>query len=381
MSGEPNIIVVGASARAAAFSALRAGMRPYAIDLFADSDLVDACPAVKVKRYPRDFEQALAAAPQAPWIYTGGLENHPDLIDRMAALRPLYGNGGDVLRKIRRPELLAACLAEADSDLAMPAICYSPPQPDSEFQWLQKPRRSSGGLGIRRVNSAAGEAQDARHYYQQFIPGLSQSAVYAAHHGECELLGVTSQQSGVPELPDEPFLYAGSATTLRRLADEPLTELGRLLIRSFGLRGLFNVDYVDDGRRIWPLEVNPRYSASVEVLECCLGQNFLARHVAEFNSSFQCTGDCSISHRPRHVAKRIVYATSECVVTPGLNELRKAWNQDARRPYLADIPRPGDRIHRGQPVVTVIVDGTNEEAMHRLLEERVAAVYQTLSPV
>src|SRR5258706_8042019 len=111
MSQEPNIIVVGASARAAAFSALRAGMRPYAIDLFADCDLVDVCPTVKIKRYPQDFEQALAAAPQAPWIYTGGQENYPDLVERMSALRPLYGNRANVLRIIRNPELLAAGFA------------------------------------------------------------------------------------------------------------------------------------------------------------------------------------------------------------------------------------------------------------------------------
>src|SRR5438105_3281580 len=82
------LILLGASIRAAAFSALRAGFTPYAIDLFADRDLAAVGPAVKISRYPQDFLSALAAAPQAPWLYSGGLENYPQLVDRLAAVRP-----------------------------------------------------------------------------------------------------------------------------------------------------------------------------------------------------------------------------------------------------------------------------------------------------
>lgn len=379
MRKEPNIIVVGASARAAVFSAQRAGMRPYAIDLFADCDLVDACPTVKIEHYPQDFEPALAEAPDAPWIYTGGLENHPELVARLAALRPLYGNGADVLRRIRSPELLASRLARGGFE--MPEIRISPSEAGSDKQWLRKPRRSSAGLGIRWFDAEASPAPENRYYYQRHIPGASRSAVFLASQGTCDLLGVTDQQSGVPNLPEEPFLYGGSEVSYASSEEaEVLERLGDVLTREFNLRGLFNVDFVDDGWRIWPLEVNPRYSASMEVLEHSLGRNFLALHAAEFNPSFQCRRDCSISSRPRHAAKRVVYARSECVVTAGLNQLRAAWNLEARLPYLADIPRSGDRILRGQPVVTVIADGASDDEVQRILQDRVKAVEEMLSP-
>ncbi|MGI8979250.1 MAG: ATP-grasp domain-containing protein [Pirellulaceae bacterium] len=384
MTEQPNIIIVGASARAAAFSALRAGMRPHAIDLFADCDLADACPAVKIEHYPQDFEQALATAPEAPWIYTGGLENYPDLIARMESLRPLYGNGADVLRGIRNPELLAARLAAAG--FMMPEIRSSPPEVGLERQWLRKPRRSSAGLGIRWLDAAASPAHENRYYYQRHIPGQSRSAVFLASRGGSELLGVTDQQSGVPEFPDEPFLYAGSEVfhDCGEGLEQPLDELGDALTREFSLCGLFNIDYVDDGRQIWPLEVNPRYSASIEVLEHSLGRNFLALHISAFEPGFKGPYDCRISHRPRHVAKSIVYARSDCVVTPGLHELRKSWNVERLLPCLADIPRTGDRILRGQPVATALADGGiaagSSADMQRLLQERVKSVEQTLLP-
>ena len=378
MSREPNIIVIGASARAAAFSALRAGMRPYAIDLFADSDLVDACPAVKIKHYPHDSEQALAEAPQAPWIYTGGLENYPDLVERMSALRPLYGNGANVLRIIRNPELLAAGLA--DSGFQVPEIRDSPPSPGSKQVWLRKPRRSSGGLGIRRAIFATQRANDDKHYYQQFIPGLSSSAVFLAGRSGCTLLGVTEQQSGVPELPEEPFLYSGSRMSYSPRWNVELTELGNVLTRDFRLLGLFNLDFIDDGRRMWALEVNSRYSASVEVLEYSQGKNFLTMHAAAFDPDFQGDGTCRISKCLRYVAKKVVYATYDCNVAPEMGRLRKSWNVERLLPCLADIPRLGDRILRGQPVTTVIAEGTSNEEVQQVLEERVNAVRQTLSP-
>ena len=378
MSKEANIIVLGASARAAAFSALRAGMRPYAIDLFADSDLADVCPAVKISRYPQDFEQALTEAPQAPWIYTGGLENYPDLVERMSALRPLYGNGAEVLRRVRDPELLADCLARADSNFEMPEIRRSPPTSDYGH-WLVKPRHSSGGLGIRRAQAHESPADQERFYYQQFVPGTCRSAVYLAQRGHCTVVGMTDQQCGLIDFPNQPFLYAGSALAGSSEFDL-IEELGKVVAVEFGLRGFFNVDYIDHGISIFPLEINPRYSASVEILEHSRGTNFLAMHVAEFDPDFQGETRCWISRCPRHVAKRIVYAPCDCTVTPELNRLRRKWNVELLLPCLADIPHSGDRILRGQPVVTVIAEGASDAAVQQVLEERVNAVKQAILP-
>ena len=49
-----HLLILGASVRAAAFSALRAGLRPWCVDLFADLDLRANCPALVIdaSRYP-----------------------------------------------------------------------------------------------------------------------------------------------------------------------------------------------------------------------------------------------------------------------------------------------------------------------------------------
>src|SRR5688572_18807233 len=116
----PGLTILGASARPAAFSAVRAGYAPYSLDSFADCDLATLCRAERIKRYPQDFLGALSAAPQGPWMYTGGLENHPGLVARLARLRPLWGNPADVLSRVRDPWQLSAALS--DSGLAHPGL-------------------------------------------------------------------------------------------------------------------------------------------------------------------------------------------------------------------------------------------------------------------
>src|SRR6476469_9090194 len=135
-----SLIVLGASARAAAFSGLRAGFAPHSIDLFSDRDLAAICPAVRIMHYPQDFAPSLAAAPPAPWIYTGGLENHPRLVERLAAIRPLWGNRSEVLRHVRDPVLFT--LAAQRSGCLVPKLRASGAADGGASAWLVKPRRS-----------------------------------------------------------------------------------------------------------------------------------------------------------------------------------------------------------------------------------------------
>src|SRR5919206_4940372 len=90
-----HLLIFGASTRAAAFSALRAGLRPWCADLFADADLQARRPAMRLPgKYPDGFLDLVATELPGPWLYTGGLENHPPLVGRMERRRAPWGHGG-----------------------------------------------------------------------------------------------------------------------------------------------------------------------------------------------------------------------------------------------------------------------------------------------
>ena len=84
-----DLVIVGASIRAAVFSALRGGFQPAGADLFADQDM--SIPAVAVNHYPQQLSQALDNWPGTDWLYTGGLENYPLLVGQMARKSHLLG--------------------------------------------------------------------------------------------------------------------------------------------------------------------------------------------------------------------------------------------------------------------------------------------------
>src|SRR5438132_2283392 len=108
------LLIFGASTRAAAFSALRAGLRPWCADLFADRDLTARCPAVRVSAsdYPRAFTELARQRLEGPWIYTGGLENRRKLVRQIAQLRPLWGNDDRALRLCRSPQFVTSLLSK-----------------------------------------------------------------------------------------------------------------------------------------------------------------------------------------------------------------------------------------------------------------------------
>ena len=368
MSG---LTILGASTRAAAFSAARSGFTPYSLDAFADCDLAALCPAVRIVRYPQGFLRPLASAPPGPWIYTGGLENHPRLVARLARLRPLWGNSAQVLAAVRDPWRLAAALGEAQ--LAYPELARSA----GGGEWLVKPLRGSAGLGVRRAAGGDLAALPRSAVLQRCIEGESCSAVYVAAGGRAALLGATRQLVGRDfGLPRE-FLYAGSIGPLALGDDEQamLRRLGDVLAGQFALVGLFGVDFIRTADKLWTVEVNPRYTASVEVLERATGLRFVSLHAVACQHDR--LPDLPLPDSARTVAgKAIVYAPNDCVIGA-----RMPWSnrQDGAWPEFADLPPAGQRIAAGHPVVTVLAEGPSPNEVEAALRQRRQTVLDALA--
>jgi predicted ATP-grasp superfamily ATP-dependent carboligase len=105
----------------------------------------------------------------------------------------------------------------------------------------------------------------------------------------------------------------------------------------------------DSGPQPYLVEVNPRYTASMELLEQAYGLNIFSQHLAAMEGhlpDFSLT-DRLLSRRT-YFGKAIVYAR-RTVTTPET----AGWVERGRR----DIPFPGERIEAGHPVCTVLAEG------------------------
>lgn len=404
------LVILGASSRAAAFSALRAGLKPFCADCFADADLAAGCVVRRVESWPDDLLSLEAEFPPGPWMYAGGVENHPSLVEQLSSQRPLLGNRGQSLRAARDPFHVRQLLEQAG--IACPRVEQLADGLNVNGAWLRKSRRSAGGFGVSDFHgSAAGSSDD---YFQQWIAGLPCSAAYIAAHGRAQLIGFAEQIMCGPHGRDR-FRWAGAVGPLPCSAalERLLVRLGGLLAESLGLIGLFGVDGIlvppsplvgeassrgvgyachaqedmvggayptlfgqsragvsdallADGV-FWPVELNPRYTGSMEIYERASGRSMAGEHVAAC-----LTGELPESATPRSSAwhaKLVLFAESAADIDDALVRWIMERNATSEWPMIADIPRAGSAVAAGEPLLTVFAAGSDRRTALEGLEQ------------
>jgi predicted ATP-grasp superfamily ATP-dependent carboligase len=351
MSGQ-NLLIFGASTRAAAFSALRAGLNPWCADLFADADLEGRCRVIRVEpeQYPQGFAKIASWEPPGPWMYTGGLENHARLIETISKRRQVWGILSG-LEAVRDPSFVSWMLEPAS--IPCPRVRLRPPECDDATRWLVKPLSGAGGKGIYFWTAGTKPRQGCR--FQEFIPGPSSAAVFLGSANGAKLVGATTQLVGLDWLHAAPFRYCGSIfdPSSASQVNELIENAGMMLARIFGLRGLFGVDCILRDGVPYPVEVNPRYTASVEVLEYATGVSALALHRAVFDPA---APSLLAPRAPSSqvIGKAILFARESLTFPtdgPWMTTLRQPgdiWDM----PAFADIPHADERIEKGKPILT-----------------------------
>jgi uncharacterized protein len=374
-----HVLIVGVTVRALAVSAARAGYKVTAVDAFGDLDLRKVATVIPLRvehgagYSPLAAVRAARAVPAALVAYTSNFENYPAAVAELTGHRRLLGNPPTVLSQIRNPFELMRVLRRRGA--ATPGTRATPPLArPAPGSWLLKPRRSGGGHGTRIW--CHGEPVPRTQYLQERIAGIPGSVVFAADGRRAVTLGLTRQLVGNARLGAHGFRYCGSLfgnpSGLFRQGEE-LLEAARALVAGltaeFGLVGLNGMDFVARGGVPYPIEVNPRYSASMELIERAHGLSMFEALVRA------CGGILPPAPPPTAEVegKAIVFARRDVT----LGDTRR-WIDHGS---FADVPHPGERIHRGHPICTVFAKGSGPESCHRLLMRRAASVYRVAGVV
>ena len=253
-------------------------------------------------------------------------------------------------------------------------MAFDPARLDRAYDWLRKPLNSAGGSHIvRHENGHSDDASKSGCYFQQYIEGSACSAVYIAARGQAVLLGVTRQLIGQKWAGADGFQYCGSVgpLNLSAQAESDWMRLGSLLSGEFGLVGLFGVDAITNARGVWPVEINPRYTASVEILERAFGICTLDWHIAACESG-------ELAPRPAALGrlkcgKAIVFAERSFLVPSIWEPLVEPAAPNAW-PAWADMPRAGSTIETGWPILTALAAGADEHEVLERLKRSAAAI-------
>jgi predicted ATP-grasp superfamily ATP-dependent carboligase len=376
-----HLLICGTSTRAAAASAARAGFAVTTIDGYAD---LDQHPGVRALSMPRDFQRpftARAAARASRTIdcdavaYLSSFENYPRAVRALAHGRALWGNSPEVLARVRNPLMVADAMR--NRGFAVPVVRYGDAiDPDRPGGWMLKPIRSGGG---RRVRPWQGGRVPRDCYLQERIDGVAGSVVFVAAGGEAVTLGVSRQLIGEAAFGADGYRYCGSildAADPTQSGDGAAVTahacaLARAAAAEFGLIGVNGIDFVVANGVPYPIEINPRWSSSMELVERLLGVSVFGAHAAACE---QCAlprfESIDVTRGSGSVGKAIVFARNDVIAAD-----TSRWVDDAD---IRDVPHPGEHIRKGDPVCTVLAAAPDTSSCYEALVHRAKHVHAEL---
>jgi predicted ATP-grasp superfamily ATP-dependent carboligase len=360
----PAVLIAAPSGRALAASARRAGYLPLVADYFGDEDTLALAHAhVRIMHgLTRGMDtDALIAAfetlaiDQQPLgvVWSGGFEDRPNVLARIAERWPLLGNDPQTVETIKDP-------------LAFDALCRAGgiPHPDTMTArpsdprgWLVKRRGGSGGSHI--VTTVDPDVDLSGFYFQRIVPGVPVSALFAADGERTMVLGFSAQWAS--PTATQPFRWGGAVqpADLTAKMTDLLTDAVAHLVQAIPLVGLNSADFLVDGDEFRLLEINPRPGATIDIFEPAEGSLF-ALHIAACDEEMGAAPPAL----PGASAAATVYADCDIASLP-------AWQWPD---WIADRSPPGTAFKAGDPLCTVKAAAATAAAAKTLVDERLAEV-------
>ncbi|MBM3964381.1 MAG: ATP-grasp domain-containing protein [Planctomycetes bacterium] len=391
-SGNSNnsIVILGASCRAAAQRAAKAGYQPHAFDLFADRDLIECAQTGQLDTLGGSENQWRDPCwNETPMLLAGGMEHRPELVDRLRSHDLQCGVTGWMLRELRsianwQSWALSTGIGFPETRFSRPSRIQQKDQrrESNDEQWLRKRTNGAGGIGLRIESHSSHTANDdePQHYWQRRLDGIPIGVSFLSDAVRNHTLGAVLSLSQEDIWGPEPYSYRGSIgpVALPSVVLNQLDRFGNVVRCEVGHRGLWQADFILSDGRLSLLEINPRWSSSMELLDA-IGQmsnpslevidalnNFVEWHV-------QSLGESPIPiHRNREfgssttsfmIGKCIIYAQCDLRLDEGL--LDSWWNQRWQGSVqeldfgvrYADIPPIGSAIERGYPILSCFATG------------------------
>lgn len=332
--------------------------------------------------FPHAFSELIQSSnPHSEWMYCGGIENAPDLVQQIADRRKLLGCDSTILRTVRDPVQVATCLCDAELPFAPVRTANTQIGTSTDAtnpRWLLKPLASCAGHGIQPFSSSDLKADETGKippdsYLQHFVEGELQSGTFVANGTSATWLGTTRGFTLSDILPthsaaaENPFGYAGSTGPLELSIEtrKRWQQISDALTRRFRLVGLFGVDAIaKPSGDIVPIEINPRYTASMELIELATRQSLPGRSLIEMHlDACQSRVIPGRSNANATAAirgcKQIIYARDALLFSE--NEFRdfvENWKRAYPHAEFSDLPNfdSDNSSHQfaiGQPIMTV----------------------------
>jgi predicted ATP-grasp superfamily ATP-dependent carboligase len=316
-------------------SAKNAGYDFASLDFFGDIDTKEAGENSSLREFgdPYSTENLYNRSKQLDFthvVYGAGFENYPEFIEGFEARATVVGNDSKTLKGVRDWRNFFSIIEKVGIRHPKTEIVRAGDAPVQEGRIL-KSQKTGGGHRIHTSSESFDASEEV--LLQEVIRGTPISTCVAGDGRGCRFLGATEQ------ITSKNYLYRGNIAPL-----ETTKEVGEISItigEMFNLRGVNGIDFILTEGGPYVLEVNPRPTGAMEVLERAYGVNLFDIHVKA------CFGnlDFKAIKNGKYHGKKILYATRD-----------HKFSLEERPIFIKDVPHDG-YIEKAGPVCTIIGEG------------------------
>ena len=392
MFKSPHVLVIGASGRFLAQSAVLAGWQVSVIDLFCDLDTQQFCSssnqintaelsiggAYKVDALgDLRFGEKIGVgevfkgvesdrrAKSYTIVFSGGAENYAEFF--RPGFWPVSKIAGPSESSIKR--LLSWSIIQnvcQRHQIQTPRTIFAPDHAiDNRTTWLKKQIRSGGGLHLQPWTHGEEVEFGEGFYLQEKMDGPTVSGCFVAKQEEGRV--TTVLLGACRQLPNEnlnDFRYQGSLGPVQLDArdHEEMERVGRRIASEFFLNGVFGIDFILSENGLHLVDTNPRIPASAELIEryyrisrsdfTIVGVHLDATERGQIPSPIK-------DFREPVFSKTIIYLDSQFPLV--VNEKMVEHFQGS--PWLTDVPAIGTLINPCHPVITVHAEAQDEQSL------------------
>jgi predicted ATP-grasp superfamily ATP-dependent carboligase len=241
-------------------------------------------------------------------------------------------------------------------------------------RWLWKKQRSAGGLGVRFFDpTSLLESSSSQAYYspesgllQEYLSGKSIGVSFLSTRHGTAVLGMSESIPHQPHLWSD-FIYRGSIAPvlIPDWINSSIYDFASTVACSTGWQGIWQADLLLRGHELYLLEINPRWTASMELIAYGYDLPLVTWH-ANCHQFVEYDWRCIQSNlRAAHektrsrFRKEVLYALDDWIVSA--DECDSWWQRrwiaresDESGLWYADIPQAHSSLLKGAPVCSVI---------------------------
>ena len=409
-------LAIGFSVRALVQALREAGFSVIALDAFGDYDTRESAKVPQiitewgaanpekalqgVLAFYRELHKPLQTDIFLPVFLAGGCENWPEFVSFLRKLPSIriLGPTAEQMRAFRSPEFWRACTE--GTSVGFPTSVFENSEPEaypkalsllchSSTTWLRKSRSSGGGMGVflspppgshqatgdthSTGDTATRSTSSSGDYLQAFVSGRTLGVTCIVSRDvlsnpSITFIGATESWQAADWPGPTPFIYRGSfgPVPLTQSQVESIERVAMSLVLAVDAagggtpetryRGWLQMDLIEDSdSRLWLLEVNPRWTAGMEVLRLSGLANPVRLHAQAFGLSCPNeTETTTTGQNDQWIGKAIYYAPQPIPLT---ERLVRELHQHCSDGFfdLPSIEAIGSQIELGHPLLTIVV--------------------------